>query len=67
MPHFVLEILKFLEKSEYLNKKDFLNNILQNGTLQCPGEGFVCHRDSEPQTGKVLANPGRVVSLIIKL
>ncbi len=32
---------------------------------QYPGEGLVCHRDSEPQTGTIPVNPGRVVSLYI--
>ncbi len=41
--------------------------ILQNGTLQCPGEVLVCQRDGELQTGIVPVNPGRVVSLIATL
>ncbi len=39
--------------------------ILQNWTLQCPGEVLVCHREGELQTGIVPAKPGRVVSLPI--
>jgi hypothetical protein len=34
---------------------------------QYPGEGLVCDRDGELQTGTIPANPGRVVSLIITL
>jgi hypothetical protein len=41
-----------------------VRDLLQNGTLQCPGEVLVCHRDGKLQTGIVPANPGRVVSLI---